>query len=137
MPRRQRTKECDLYLPGHKVHWIQVRKEDESDTPAAWGTFTGLDDDVITVEFLDRIERYRNHRPEHIQQTVQIGDTVRVAYRFRLLTFYRGGQRLMAYCIDDAQNERVPAEYSAPVQSAEGLANDCAMEGDSRSPLGV
>lgn len=129
MARRQRTKKCGLYLPGHNVHWIQVRKEYESDIPAAWGSFIGLDDDVISVEFLDRIERYRNHRPENIQQIVQIGDMVRVAYRFRLLTFYRGGQHLMAYCIDDAENERVPCRALAPVQSAEDLAERLRMGG--------
>lgn len=122
MVRRQRPEKCDLYLPGHNVHWIQFRKERGSDIPPTWGTLTGLDDDVITVEFLDRIERYRNHRPEHIQQIARISDKVRVAYRFRLLTFYRGGQHLMAYCIDDAKNERVPCRALAPVQSAEDLA---------------
>ena len=118
-----RPGKCDLYLPGHNVHWIQVRREYESDIPATWGKFTGLDDDVITVEFLDRIERYRNHRPEDIRQVAQLGDQVRVAYRFRLLTFYREGEHLMTYCIDDADNRSIPCRAVAPVQSAEDLAD--------------
>jgi hypothetical protein len=40
-------------VPGHFVHWIQLRKA--SDERHGWGTFVDVDDGVITVEYLTRL----------------------------------------------------------------------------------
>ena len=57
---RQRPERCDLYLPGHHAHWIQLRKA--SAERHRWGRLVAVDDDVITVSYLDGVGRYRNHR---------------------------------------------------------------------------
>ena len=47
---------------------------------------------------------------------------MRVAYRHRLLVFFRKEQHLMTYRIDDAQNEWVLCPAFEPVRSAADLA---------------
>jgi hypothetical protein len=102
--KHRRTLTCDLYLPGHLVHWIQRKKESESGEKRSWGRFGGIDDDgVIVVTFLDRAERYRTHRPEEIRRVAQIGDKVSVSPRWFLLSVHRDWEHLITVCVADAE----------------------------------
>lgn len=75
---------CDLYLPGHCLHWIQLRKGSEI-TPRC-GQVVSVEDGVITVKYLDRTSAYRNHQPDKIGVYVKVGGHVRVVERFGVLT---------------------------------------------------
>jgi hypothetical protein len=94
---------CDLYVPGHQVHYIQAKRAALGDDPVSWGRLDSIDrEGVITVEFLDRVERYWNHRPEEIQRVAQRGDKVRIARRWGLLSVHRRFEKLITVCIADA-----------------------------------
>ena len=50
---------CDLYLPGHVVHWVQAQKASEH--RFRWGRLEAVDQAVVAIRFLDRIRCYRTH----------------------------------------------------------------------------
>ena len=78
---------CDLYLPGHQVHFIQARKALES---AAAGertqaTLVVAADGVIVVSFTDgELVRYRTHSTRRIRRIAKPGDEVIVCERYRI-----------------------------------------------------
>ena len=65
------AQKCDLYLPGHEVHWIQARKSSEV-TPST-GTLVNVVDGVISVQYLDRLAYYRHHRAERVLKIAKLG----------------------------------------------------------------
>jgi len=100
---RRKLLPCDLYVPGHLVHYIQAKRAALGDDPVSWGRLDRVDSNgVITVEFLDRVERYWNHRPEEIQRVAQQGDKVRIARRWGLLSVHRRFDKLITVCVADA-----------------------------------
>lgn len=90
---------CDLYVPGHLVHFIQARKAWESDDPVRWGRFEGVDDGCLVVRFLDGTGRYRIHRPSEVARVAAHGDKVRVSERWRIASISRRFEQLSAVCI--------------------------------------
>ena len=74
---------CDLYLPGHHTHWIQARMA--SAERQRWGRLVAVDDDVVTVAYLDGVRRYRNHQAETLLNIVAPGTKVAVCERYQTL----------------------------------------------------
>ncbi len=111
---------CDLYIPGHMVHWIQARLASEH--PRAWGKLDGVDGEVITVRFWDRVARYRNHHAEAVLASFPAGTKVHVSERYGLLgvPLPNGNERLL--CIMDADKPWRPCSVApSPPESLEDL----------------
>jgi hypothetical protein len=103
---RNRRVECDLYLPGHCVHWIQARKASET-TPRT-GRLVEINDGVISVEYLDKIGRYRNHHPEDLLEVAQPGAKVRAFEGFGLPGVDINHFTTRMFCIADADRPWTP-----------------------------
>ena len=78
LPRR-----CEMYVPGHTVHWIQAHRS--AGLPHRTGRLTAVEDDVITVDFGGEVTKYRNCDPERLLEIVGIGRTVGVCERYWIL----------------------------------------------------
>lgn len=102
MARPQRSVGCDLYIPGHCVHWIQARMA--STERHSWGRLVAVDDDVITVAYLDGVDRYRNHRVEALLDVAATGNKVAVCKRYGMLRVDVDGLANMGFCIADADD---------------------------------
>lgn len=112
---------CDLFRPGHLVHWIQARKA--SEPPASWGVLTEVDDQWITVTFLDRVVRYRNHDAVSILDFADLGAKVRVSERYHVLGVQLANYEHKIYCIAMETDEWTPCSFDPLVDtSPEGLA---------------
>jgi hypothetical protein len=91
---------CDLYVPGHLVHFIQAKKAWESDDPVRWGRFEGVDDGCLVVRFLDGYAgRYRIHRPSEVVRVAARGEKLRVSERWRFASISRRFEQLLGVCI--------------------------------------
>ena len=91
---------CDLYVPGHLVHFIQAKKAWESADPVRWGRFEGVDDGCLVVRFLDGYAgRYRIHRPSEVARVAARGEKVRVSERWRFASISRRFEQLLGVCI--------------------------------------
>jgi hypothetical protein len=62
----------------------------------------GIDDGVITVAFVDKVGRYRNHRADQILQVAQVGEQVRVFEGYGLLGVAIDHFVSQSFCIADA-----------------------------------
>src|SRR5450631_2832139 len=82
---RSRRPKCDLFKPGHCVHWIAAKQA--SRTTPRTGKLIELTDDAVTVEYLDRTTRYRSHDVGGLRAVAEIGAKVRVFEDYRLLTY--------------------------------------------------
>jgi hypothetical protein len=92
--------ECDLYIPGHTVHWIQARLAWEH--PREWAVLEAVQGRVITVRFSDRMARYRNHDPEALLDIAGHGSSVLVSERYGTLSAPTGRGTFGCFCIADA-----------------------------------
>lgn len=90
---------CDLYLPGHLVHFIQAERASGSEDPVRWGRFAGLEDGRLVVRSLDATRRYRIHRPGEVARVAEAGDKVRVSERWRVATVTRRFEHVISVCI--------------------------------------
>ena len=106
MARRQRSEKCDLYLPGHCTHWIQLRKA--SAERHRWGRLVAVDDDVITVAYLDGDGRYRNHRVETLLNIAAPGTKVAVCERYRTLRVDIDYRTSTCFCITGTDDPWTP-----------------------------
>jgi len=97
---RRAQPECDLYIPGHMVHWIQARLAWEH--PREWGVLDEVQERVITVRFSDRIARYRNHQVEALLDVGEHGSSVLVSARYGTLSVPSDHGSLWCFCIADA-----------------------------------
>ena len=97
---RRAQPECDLYIPGHMVHWIQARLAWEH--PREWAVLEGVQGQVITVRFSDRIARYRNHQVEALLDVAERGSSVLVSARYGTLSVPSDHGSLWCFCIADA-----------------------------------
>jgi len=95
--RNSRIPDCDLYVPGHRVHWIQARKA--SDLVPRIGTLAEAQDEHFVIEFDDEVARYRNHAPRSVLRYAKAGSRVRVVERYRMLVIEYANRRARAYCI--------------------------------------
>ena len=66
---------CDLYLPGHNVHYIQMRKSHENG-PLVPGTLVAADGLDLTVELPEGVRTYRTHQTRLLKRVVPIGGPV-------------------------------------------------------------
>jgi hypothetical protein len=98
-PRSEAHRGCDLYVPGHLVHFTQAKKAWESDDPVRWSRFEGVDEGYLIVRFLDGAGRYRVHRPSELTRVAERGDKVRVSERWRLASISRRFEHLLSVCI--------------------------------------
>ena len=121
---------CDLYGPGHNVHWIPALK---SVGNAAAGeriraTLVVAADGVIVVSLADGdLVRYRTHSTRRIRRIVKPGDEVIVCESYRILGVPgpRGATRLFCIALDrdDLQPcSAAPVTAATPVALAEQLA---------------
>ena len=95
--RRRAQPNCDLYIPGHMVHWIQAKLSWEH--PRAWGVLEEVQGQVITVRFSDRIARYRNHQVEALLELAERGTRVLVSTRYGTLGVPTDPGSLRVFCI--------------------------------------
>lgn len=102
MARPQQPVWCDLYIPGHCVHWIQARRA--SIERHSWGRLVAVDDDVITVAYLDGIGRYRNHLAGKLLDVAAPGTKVAVCQRYRILRVDAEHRTDMCFCLADADD---------------------------------
>jgi len=98
-PRRSQPK-CDLFIPGHMVHWIQARLVCEH--PRESGVLERVRGRVITVRFPDRVTRYRNHRAEAVLDVAHPGSLVTVSERYGLLGIPLENGDVRWFCIVNA-----------------------------------
>jgi hypothetical protein len=101
---------CHLYLPGHCVHYLKLKKDAEVGLPWSPGRFVDFEDDVIVVELHDGFHRYRNHRPNRVRQIAQADDRVSISAPYSLLEFDRHGHHLMTVCVATAEGQWVPCQ---------------------------
>jgi len=97
---RRARPECDLYVPGHEVHCIQARLAWEH--PREWAVLEGVQEQVITVRFPDRVARYRNHELEALLDIAGHGSSVLVSERYGVLSVPTGRGTLRCFCVADA-----------------------------------
>jgi hypothetical protein len=97
---RRPPPECDLYIPGHGVHWIQARLSWEH--PREWGVLEEVREQVVTVRFSDRFARYRNHEVEALLDVAPPGTSVLVSVRYGTLGVPSDHGSLWCFCIADA-----------------------------------
>lgn len=97
---RRPQPECDLYIPGHMVHWIRAWLAWEH--PRESAVLEEVQEQVITVRFSDRIARYRSHQVEAVLDVAEHGSSVLVSARYGILGVPSGHGSLRCFCIADA-----------------------------------
>jgi hypothetical protein len=103
---------CNLYLPGHCVHWIQARKA--STEAHSWGRLVdAVDDGIITVECLDRIGRYRNHQAGKLLDAAASGTKVAICERYRILRVDVDQRTSGCFCIAVVGDSWTPCSCEA------------------------
>jgi len=84
-----KPRRCDLYLPGHTVHWIQAMHS--LDDEPAFGRLVDIEGGVLTLDMGHSYRAYRSHEPERLAEIVDLGRGVYLFERFALLRPYRYG----------------------------------------------
>lgn len=107
----QQPVECDLYLPGHRTHWIQLRRA--SAQRHRWGRLVAVDDDVISVAYLDDVARYRNHQAGNLLDVAAPGTKVAVSERYRMLRVDVAQRTSKCFCIAVGDDSWTPCSYEA------------------------
>jgi hypothetical protein len=114
---------CDLYKPGHCVHWIAAKQA--SRTTPRTGRLTELTKAAITVEYLDRTTRYRSHDTVGLQAVAPIGSKVGAFEDYRLLSYdidYWHG-RVFGIALDE--DESIPCSYEPLVEVTPEFLAEC------------
>ena len=106
---RGRRPTCDLYLPGHLVHWVQANKAVEH--KFSWGRLEGIDEAVVTVRYLDRVGRYRSHDTAELVFYSALGDKVGVCEPYGVLRYDHGNRRTLLVGVTDTAAPWVPCRY--------------------------
>lgn len=84
---------------------------------------TEVDDQWITITFLDRVVRYRNHDAASILDFADLGAKVRVSERYHVLGVQLANYEHKIYCIALETDEWTPCSFEPLVDtSPEGLA---------------
>src|SRR5271156_4539556 len=109
MPNPEKRPVCDFYRPGHLVHWIQARKA--SEPPASWGKLGEVDEGWITVNYLDRTSRYRNHDAAAVLAIAEPGDKVRVSEPYRMFGVELANHVHKGFCVALESDEWIPCSY--------------------------
>jgi hypothetical protein len=124
---------CDLYLPGHNVHWIPALKAvgNAAEDQRTRATLVVAADGVIVASHADGgLVRYRTHSTDQIRRIATPGDEVIVCESYRILGIPgpRGATRM--FCIALDRDELRPCSAS-PITAAtpEVLAERLATRG--------
>jgi hypothetical protein len=124
---------CDLYLPGHQVHYIQTRKamEDAAAGDRTKATLVVAADGVIVVSLADgNIVRYRTHSTRRVRRIAKPGDGVIVCESFRTLGIPGPRGATTMFCIALDRDELRPCSASpATAATPEDLAEQLATRG--------
>jgi hypothetical protein len=112
--------DCLLFLPGHQVHWIQVRQSDRDGAhrPEPGRLVSAAPDGLVVVEVAGERRRLWHHRPDHLAAVVAAnGGVVRHQPRWRLLRIPSpSGDGEACFCVADHHDpERVPCSSEEPV----------------------
>ena len=113
-PNEAGDRRCDLYRPGHLVHWIQARKAYEG--PANWGKLAEVDGDWITVSYLDRVARYRSHDLTTVADIAEPGAKVRVSERFHLLNIQLLNHLSKGFCVALETDAWTPCSFEPLIE---------------------
>ncbi len=106
---RGRRPTCDLYLPGHLVHWIQAKKAFEH--RFGWGRLERIGEAVVTVRYLDRIGRYRTHDTAELGFHASPGDKISVCEPYGVLRYDTDDGRTLLVGVADDAAPWVPCRY--------------------------
>lgn len=112
--------DCRLFLPGHQVHWIQLRQADRDDAhrPEPGRLVSASPDGLVVVEVAGERRRLWHHRPDHLAAVVAAnGGVVLHQPRWGLLRSpsHPGGAGA-CFCVTDRDGpERVPCSSEEPV----------------------
>jgi hypothetical protein len=106
---RGRRPTCDLYLPGHLVHWTQAKKAAEH--KFSWGRLEAVDAAVVTVRYLDRIGRYRTHDTAELAFYSAEGDKISVCEPYGVLRYDLDDRRTLLVGVADADAPWVSCRY--------------------------
>jgi hypothetical protein len=106
---RGRRPTCDLYLPGHLVHWVQAKKASEH--RFSWGRLEGIGEAVVTVRYLDRVGRYRTHDTAELGFYATLGDKISVCEPYGVLRYDIDERRTLLLGVADAAAAWEPCRY--------------------------
>ena len=73
-----------------------------------WGRLVGVDDDVITVAYLDGVGRYRNHQAGNLLNVAGPGTKVAVSEHYRILRVDVEQRTSKCFCIADTEDPWTP-----------------------------
>jgi hypothetical protein len=100
-------------------------------------TRTGITDDAITVAYLDKIGRYRNHDAQKIMEVAELGTKVRVFESYGLLGVDVDHYRYRWFCIADADRPWTPWSTELSAMTPDALAERLSTRGGFSVPGGV
>jgi hypothetical protein len=100
---------CDLYLPGHLVHWVQAKKASEH--KFSWGRLEAVEEPIVTVRYLDRVGTYRTHDTAELAFYASIGDKISVCEPYGVLRYDIDDQRTLLVGVADADAPFEPCQY--------------------------
>ena len=126
---RGRRPLCDQYLPGHLVHWDQAKKAAER--RYSWGRLERIDDDTITVGYLDHTGRYRTHDTAELDYYASVGDKISVCEPLGVLRYDIDRSRTLLVGVADASEPLVPCRYQPREEiTPDTLAQRIKIQGD-------
>jgi hypothetical protein len=117
-------RQCESYLPGHTVHWIQANRS--AGQPHETGTLIGVEGNVITVEVDGTTKTYRNHEVERLVEIVGLGGEVRICESYSIL---QGGGNYCFSIVDASKPWRECGDEPLTDTSAEGLVDRLTSHG--------
>ena len=100
---------CDLYLQGHLVHWVQAKKATEH--RFSWGRLEAVEEQTVTVRYLDRVGRYRTHDTAELAFYTSVGDKLSVCEPYGVLRYDIDDRRTLLVGVTDADAPWEPCRY--------------------------
>ena len=127
--RRRSAALCDLYLPGHDLHFIQIKKCIEHGSFVA-GTLRSVQGLDLIVEVPNGVRTYRTHRTSWLKRVIRVGGPVYVDERYRILRNAPRGTNGTAWCIALPEDEWRPCSFKGLREgSPEALADRLEQRG--------
>jgi len=119
-PDARSASDCRLFLPGHQVHWIQLRQadRDDADLPEPGRFVSAAPDGLVVVDVTGERRRLWHHRPEHLASVVAAnGGVVLHQPRWGLLRSPSpSGDAETCFCVTDRDGPgRAPCSSEEPV----------------------
>ena len=119
-PDARSASDCRLFLPGHQVHWIQLRQADLDDAHRLepGRLVSAAPDGLVVVDVAGERRRLWHHRPDHLAAVVAAnGGVVLHQPRWGLLRSpSQAGGAGACFCVTDRDDpERVPCSSEEPV----------------------